>query len=85
MTGSGHNFRMNRILILNLASDGHYPRYTRWILDSQACREAEVILAGPSELFTHPELHDFNGRFRPHPVNLPADKGALLAELLQSG
>src|ERR1035441_1706715 len=63
---------MKRVLILNLSTSGHYPRYTRWILECDVCREAEVVLAGPSELFEHAVLKDIVGSFKTHTVHLSA-------------
>ena len=61
---------MKRVLIMDLAATGHHPRYIRWILGCEACREAKVVLAGRSELFDHPELKEFAGCFESYTVCL---------------
>jgi glycosyltransferase involved in cell wall biosynthesis len=71
---------MKRILILNLSAVGHHPRYCRWILECDACRQAEVILTGPSALFEHSVLRDSLASIRPHPVILSGDQEAILRD-----
>ncbi len=69
-----------RILVLNLSAIGHHPRYTRWILDCEACRKTEIVLAGRSELSQHSALRDFTGSYQFHRVALSDKKEAILSD-----
>jgi len=63
---------MKRVLIMDLLPGGHHARYIRWILECDACRQAEVVLAGMGELFEHAELKDVTGSIQTHHVQLSA-------------
>jgi glycosyltransferase involved in cell wall biosynthesis len=72
---------MKRVLIMDLGATGHHPRYIRWILGCDACRGAEIILAGRSELFDHAELRDIAGRFQRHTVCLSVKRERNLSDM----
>lgn len=63
---------MQNILIMDLSSEGHHPRYIRWILGTDACRCANVTVAGRRELLEHSELSSILAEFHGHAITLSA-------------
>jgi len=59
---------LQTVLIIDLFGNGHHPRYIRWIIESEACRRAEVIVAGVRELLEHQELSSISGSFQAHEI-----------------
>ncbi len=72
---------MKRVLIMNLGATGHHPRYIRWIVDCEACRKAQVILAGRCELLNHTEMAQIGGSFQPYELCLSAKQEKTLSNL----
>jgi glycosyltransferase involved in cell wall biosynthesis len=58
------------ILIMDLSGAGHHPRYVCWIVGAQGCRDAEVMVGGPSELLEHAELRGLTTEFCGHAIML---------------
>jgi glycosyltransferase involved in cell wall biosynthesis len=54
--------RMRRLLIMDISTGGHHPRYLKWIIDSEACRESEIYVAARPELLNHDELESVRKR-----------------------
>ncbi len=65
---------VRNILVMDLSSAGHHPRYIRWILGSDACRCAKVEVAGPRELLEHSELSSVSAEFHGHTITLSAER-----------
>lgn len=65
---------MKRILLIDLGSVGHHPRYARWIVESPACNKVEVLLAGKPELLDHAELRGCAEKIEHLPIHLNADQ-----------
>jgi glycosyltransferase involved in cell wall biosynthesis len=70
---------MKRILLLDLATTGHHPRYVKWILGCEACGEGNVVLAGRSDLFNHVELRDIAGKFQRYTVRISKKQERILS------
>jgi glycosyltransferase involved in cell wall biosynthesis len=80
---------MRRVLLMDLSATGHHPRYLKWIIDSEVCRESEIYLAGRRELLDHAELRDVGERINPVEVAVSQKEESILgrtsspAELVQ--
>jgi hypothetical protein len=70
---------MARYLVSSMQSSGHRARYVRWVMESEAVRKAEVILAGPQSLLEHDELAALSGRFIPQEVVIDEANATILA------
>lgn len=75
---------MKRILILDLSPDGHHPRYIRWILESDVCRRAAVILASRREMFHHAILKNSLDSVSCHLVKPSSDEEIVLRDLFST-
>ena len=67
-----------RVLVLELLSAGHHPRYVRWLLESEIGKSAELILASRKEMFDHAEIKACSTLFTPHVMDVGPRLGALL-------
>jgi glycosyltransferase involved in cell wall biosynthesis len=72
---------MKRVLIMDLGATGHHPRYIKWILGCDACRQAEVIVAGCSDLLNHIELRDIEGSLQSQTACLSIKQERVLRDM----
>jgi hypothetical protein len=76
---------MPRYLVAELQSDGHHARYLRWVIESGAFQNSELIVAGPRSLFEHSEMAPMLGRIVPIEIDIDSATASLVNNFSVSG
>jgi glycosyltransferase involved in cell wall biosynthesis len=74
-----------RYLVAEIQSDGHHARYARWVVETDAFRDADLLVAGPKSLFEHSEFAPLRGRFVPIELGAEEKNTSLVIDYSFSG
>lgn len=74
-----------RYLIAEIQSDGHHARYARWVVETDALRDADLLVAGPRSLFEHSEFTPLRGRYIPIELGAEEKNTSLVIDFSLSG